>query len=93
MSDLYRYEFQSSIEPVEIEAAILLSILETESLHGEVQSLLDINHFFDADERVCVIDASTIVGDHFNKLFVGLVKREFGIESFKVERLDASAVA
>lgn len=93
MSDLYRYEFQNNIEPVEIEAALLLSMLETESLHGEVQTLLDLSHYFDAEARICVIDASSDVGNHFNKLFAGFLRREFGTESFKVERIDASLVA
>lgn len=34
---------------------LVLALLTTESLHGEAQTRLDAAHYFDADQRACVI--------------------------------------
>ena len=86
-TDLYRYQFAEQVPAEEIEATILLSLFAVESLHGESQTRLDAAHHFDADRRTCVIDAATAVGKDFNRLFVGFLRREFGEDAFRVERL------
>jgi hypothetical protein len=85
--ELYRYEFKPEAPIDEVEITLLLAILATESLHGETQVRLDAAHYFDADKRACVIDAGTPVGRDFNRLFVGFITREFGADSFRVERI------
>jgi hypothetical protein len=85
--ELYRYEFTDEAPIDEVEITLLLAILATESLHGETQVRLDAAHAFDADKRACVIDAGTVVGRDFNRLFVGFITREFGAESFRVEHI------
>jgi hypothetical protein len=90
MADLiYRYTFQESVPVEEVEDTLVLAIIATESLHGEGQVLLDMVHTFDAPTRSCVIDAGTPVGRDVNKLFLGLVSREFGRGSFQVDRVAA----
>jgi hypothetical protein len=90
--DVYRYVFLPSVPLEEIEATLLLAIWGTESLHGEAQTRLDAGHFLDRDRRACVIDAGTPVGRDVNRLFVCFLGREFGPESFRVERIvDADA--
>jgi len=84
---VYRYVFDQSVSMAELEATLLLAIIATESLHGESQARLDLGHAFDAEKRAVVIDASTEVGRDFSRLFVGFVSREFGRESFQVERV------
>jgi hypothetical protein len=86
--ELYRYSFQPQVAFEEIEASLVLAIFAVESLHGEAQVRLDAAHFLDRDRRACVIDAGTAVGQDLNRLFVGFVRREFGEDSFRVERLD-----
>lgn len=88
---LYRYLFDSAVPMPELENTIVLAIIATESLHGEAQSRIDIGHAFDAERRACVIDATTVVGRDFNRLFVGFVTREFGADCFKVERVPNAA--
>ena len=44
-------------------------------------------HAVDASKRSCVVDASTAVGRDLNRLFAGFVTREFGADSFEVERV------
>jgi hypothetical protein len=87
--ELYRYTFPPHVPVEEIEATLLLALWGAESLHGETQVRLDAAHFLDRDRRACVIDAGTPVGRDVNRLFVGFIRREFGSEAFKVERVDA----
>jgi hypothetical protein len=87
--DIYRYSFDAEVPTEEVEASLLLAILATEGLHGEAQVRLDAGHCFDAALRRCVIDAGTAVGRDLNKLFTNFLRREFGEDSFQVERLEA----
>jgi hypothetical protein len=85
--DLYRFDFLPSVPIDEVEQTLLLAIIATESIHGETQAKLDISHVFDAEKRTCVICAATAVGRDLNRLFTGLLSREFGAASFRVERV------
>ena len=85
--EIYRYLIEPHVPLAEIEASIVLSLLATESLHGESQVRLDAAHTLDADRRACVIDAQTAVGRDLNRLFVGFLRREFGEDAFTVERV------
>lgn len=87
-SEVYRYNFVSALPLEDIEASLVLAIMSAESLHGEAQVRLDAAHFFDRDQRACVIDASTPVGRDVNRLFIGFVRREFGEDAFRVERVN-----
>src|SRR3954453_7747182 len=85
--ELYRYTFTPDVPTEEVEGALLLALLAAESLHGETQVRLDASHFLDPDAHACVIDAGTAVGRDVSRLFTGFVRREFGDESFRVERI------
>lgn len=85
-ADIYRYSFGPSVPFEEVEASLVLALMATESLHGQAQVRLDAAHA--ADKRTCVIDASTPVGRDLNCLFIGFISREFGEDSFQVERVD-----
>lgn len=91
--DVYRYKFATTVPAEEIEASLLLAVMAAESLHGEAQTRLDAAHYFEPDQRACVIDADTVVGRDLNRLFVGFMRREFGEEAFQVERVPAEPVA
>ena len=86
--EIYRYSFDSSVNIVDVEASLLLSLLAVENLHGESQVRLEASHALDAEGRTCVIDASHSVGRDLNRLFVGFVRREFGEDTFEVRRVD-----
>jgi len=89
--EIYRYNFDSSVDIAEVEASLLLALLAAESLHGESQVRLEASHALDAEGRTCVIDASGRVGRDLNRLFVGFVRREFGEDAFRVSHLDECA--
>ena len=85
--DVYRYAFNAIAPTEEIESTLVLSLFAVEALHGECQTRLDAGHAFDPDHKLVVIDASTPVGRDLNRVFVGLVSREFGPGSFRVSRV------
>ena len=85
---IYRYLFKPDVICEDVEAALVLAIFGTESLHGESQVRLDAAHYFDPAECACVIDGRTNVGRDLNRLFVGFLRREFGEDAFRVERID-----
>ena len=85
--DIVRYTFSPSVSMREAEETLLLSLLATESLHGESQTQLDARHAFDAEQRACVIDAGSEVGRDLNRLFIGFLRREFGEDAFRVRRV------
>ena len=84
---LYRYQFTADVPLEEIEATVLLALFAAESLHGEAQVRLDAAHHLDPEQRTCIIDATTLVGQDFNRLFTGFLSREFGADAFQVERI------
>ena len=85
--DVYRYTFPEGVPRDEIEASLLLAIWSAESLHGEARVRLDASHYLDPHRNSCAIDAGTAVGRDINQLFVGFLRREFGEDGFRVERL------
>ena len=87
-AEAFRYSFAPSVPFEEVEASFVLAIMAVESLHGQTQVRLDAAHAADAAKRTCVIDASTPVGRDLNRLFIGFISREFGEDSFQVERVD-----
>lgn len=87
---LYRYTFSAEVPTEEVEATLVLAVMATDSLHGEAQTRLDAAHYLDPAMRACVIDAGTPVGRDLNRLFIGFVSREFGPDSFDVERIEST---
>lgn len=89
--EIYRYSFPTTVSFREVEDTLLLAILGSESLHGEVPVRLEPYHRIDRARRDCVIDAGTAAGRDANLLFCGYITREFGIRAFNVKRIDPSA--
>ena len=87
-TEVYRYTFASSVPFEEVESSLVLAIMAAESLHGQSQVRLDAAHAIDSEKCSCVIDASTPVGRDLNRLFIGFINREFGPDSFTVERIE-----
>ncbi len=88
VGEVYRYAFVQDIPFEDVLMTLDLSLLAVDSLHGACRSRLDARFIDDAAKRAVVIDASTSVGQALNQLFVGYAIREFGRDSFKVERID-----
>ena len=86
---VYRFEFQQDVPGKAIEEHLYWSVFNAESVFGKPKVRLDASFYFDQEKKVCVIDKTTEVGRHIAQVFTSLITREFGEESFKVERLPA----
>ena len=85
----YRYEFEPEVSLHEVEESIALAILAAEGVHGEAQVRLDAGYAIDEPARACLIDASTAVGETIARVFTGFLRKEFGEDAFRVERVAA----
>jgi len=85
--ELYRYNFDSKVPIRDVEESLLLAVLAAESLHGRSLVRLDASFCLDSQKRSCIVDAATEVGRAIARIFTGFLTREFGEESFKVERV------
>jgi len=83
----YHYVFEPGVPQDEVEDTLVLAVLAVEALHGESQTRLDADHAVEWVTRSILIDAATTVGKDLNRLFTGLVVREFGAASFRVHRV------
>jgi hypothetical protein len=81
------YRFDPKVSFDDVEAALLLAAVSAESLHGPASARLDLAYASDPEQRVCVLDDSTLPARDFNKLFLGLLTRDLGESAFEVERL------
>lgn len=84
--EVYRYTLGGQVSMHDAEETLLLALLGTESIYGAAQTRLDVAHSMDENGRAFVIDAATQVGQDLNRLFAGFLLREFGPDSFRVER-------
>lgn len=87
ITNVYQYTLGSNVSMQEVQDSLTLAILAIECLHGAAQARLELSHEFDPKQRTCVIDAATRIGRDLNRLFTGFLQREFGADSFSVERV------
>ncbi|MBI5787823.1 MAG: hypothetical protein HZA78_03075 [Candidatus Schekmanbacteria bacterium] len=87
---VYRYNFNEKIPLQEVEDSLMLAVLAIECLHGRSLVRLDASFSLDKGKRTCVVDAGTEVGGHIASVFTGFLTREFGEDTFRVERVDGS---
>jgi hypothetical protein len=85
-AEVYRYALPAAAAAGDLEDTLALAVLACQALHGEAQVRLDAAYEFDARKRTCSIDASSAVGRDLNRLFAGLLAREFGPGAFEVVR-------
>jgi hypothetical protein len=88
---VFRFTFGQGVSWEDIQATLLLALWGSESLHGESLVALTAPHHLDETQRTCTIDATTLVGATVHRLFRGYLAREFGENSFQVERVPALA--
>jgi hypothetical protein len=70
------------------EDTFFLAVAAAECVYGQARVRLDAGYCMDRDQRACVLDASTPVGQTINEIFAGFLAREFGRYSFHVERIE-----
>jgi hypothetical protein len=85
-AEVYRYALPAAAAAGDLEDTLALAVLACQALHGDAQVRLDARYEFDARRRTCAIEAATAVGRDLNRLFAGLLAREFGPTAFEVCR-------
>jgi len=88
---VYRLAFTIPVDMETVEETLLLAVLAVGCLHGESAVRLDAGYGLDRDDRVVVIDAGTQIGCAVARVFIGFCTREFGDDTFRVERAGGSA--
>jgi hypothetical protein len=87
----YRYIFGWDLPLEEVQATLRMALVASECLHGPALVALEASYQFDAQLGICEIPASTPVGRDLNRLFTGLIQKEFGEASFWIESLGESS--
>jgi len=80
-----RFKFNKTIEREVIEWHIAQSILASEGVFG--QAKVRLNAAYLASDSKVVIDVSSPVGEHIAEVFTWRMTKEFGEDSFTVERI------
>lgn len=84
---IYRFTFYALANLEDVESSALLAKLGAESLHGESQVDLELEFHIDRHHRQVIVDAGTVAGKTFNRLFAGFLRRELGPNDYLVERV------
>jgi hypothetical protein len=87
---VFRFSFSADVALDEAEMTLQLATFSAEGMYGVAQVRLDFGYHVDADHRLILIDASTEVGATVAHIFTGLLLREFGEDSFTVERVHSN---
>jgi len=89
---VYKFAFRENVPTKEIEECLYWAAFNTESIFGKAKFRLDCSFHFDQRQKIVLIDKSTDSGKHLSQLFTSIVSREFGDESFRVERMLAKGM-
>jgi hypothetical protein len=87
---VFRFSFSVDVALDEAEMTLQLATFAAEGLFGTAQVRLDFGYHVDTDHRLILIDGSTEVGATVAHVFTGLLLREFGDDSFAVERVHSN---
>lgn len=85
--EIYRFRFESDACMKDVHESLLLSIFAAEGVHGRSCIRMDVAFFADDDKRALVVDARTEAGHTVARIFTNFLLRQFGEETFQVERV------
>jgi hypothetical protein len=86
MSGSILFIFEPHVPLADAEMSLHLAMFAVEGLAGRAQVSLDGNYQIDADKHVIAIDGGNRVGQMIARVFAGLLFREFGEHTFRIER-------
>ena len=84
---VHRFTFEPHVSVEEVEQTLHLALYGAEGLHGAARVRLEARYVVDEKTRTFVVDATTHVGQTVAQLFAGFVLKEYGEDSFHVERV------
>lgn len=89
--DVFRFRFSPVVPLVEAEMSLQLATFAVEGLFGPARVRLDVGYHVDEPRKTILVDGTNEVGATVVRVFTGLLLREFGEDSFKVERVGPSS--
>lgn len=85
---MIRFVFDNAVPLQEAEMSLHLAMFAVEGLIGRVRVRLDAKYEVDEADRAIAIHGSGPTGRLIARVFTGLLLREFGEDSFRVERVN-----
>ena len=87
---VFRFTLSSDVPLDEAEMTLQLATFAVEGLFGAARVRLEFGYHVDTNRHAILIDGTTEVGSVIVRVFTGLLLREFGEDSFQVERLNSN---
>ena len=87
MSTYINFIFDAAVAMAEVAGTLRLAQVAVESIHGEDRVRLETSATVDAHLRCCTIDTSMDLGRILAVVFAGFVRREFGDDVVRVQRI------
>jgi hypothetical protein len=84
---VFRFSFSADVPLDEAEMTLQLATFAVEGLFGMARVRLDFSYYVDVPRRAILVDGTKEVGVTVVQVFAGLLLREFGEDSFRVERV------
>ena len=84
---IFKYEFKDHVSMDAVESDLALALIAAEALFGQSRVRLECDMAADFENRTLVIQAGNQVGQTVNTLFVGLLHRFLGQDSFSLSRI------
>ncbi|HEX3999767.1 MAG TPA: hypothetical protein VHX65_14545 [Pirellulales bacterium] len=92
-ADVFRFRLESEVPLDEAEMSLQLATFAVEGLFGVARVRLDLSYHLDEPRQAILIDGTNEVGAAVIRVFTSLLLREFGEDSFKIERVNSSMAA
>lgn len=93
MTKAYKYQFRPHVGFREAEDTLILAFLAAEGIFGEARVRMDGGYSHEPAAMTLTVDASTLVGQIINSIFLAYALKEFGKENFSVKRLAEGVAA
>ncbi len=87
MNDSWCFTLERSVPVADAEMTLHLAMLAVEGLAGRARVRLDGRYRIDFDRHAIHIDAGSRVGRMVARIFANFLRREFGEDAFRVERI------
>lgn len=83
----FRYRYSKQVSAKQAESTVAIAVVATEAINGTAETRLHARYFLNSGKRTIVVDGSTTAGMDLNRLIAHFFEREFGPDSFSVERV------
>ena len=84
---VFRCRFEPDVPMDAVEDSVAIAWFAAEGIHGAARVRNHAAFLVHRRRRTCLVEASTKVGRTIAKVFAGLLRREFGEDGFRVERI------